>query len=210
MKITVFGASGKTGEILVNEALASGHQVCAYVRSNTSIQLVHPNLNVVVGQLNETDKLQSAMDGSDACISTLGGGSLFQHNPEVVAGIANIVQVMEALDVKRLIYMSSIGAGESRNLMPQPFRFIVADVLLRVPLADHMTNEKRIMQSKLEWTIVRPGGLTNGPVTGKIKHGTENVPMKGSQSISRSNVAHFILEQLTHTTYLNSCVWLYE
>jgi len=210
MKVIVFGASGKTGVLFVEEALESGYEVVAYVRSKESIKLTHPNLKVVVGQLNEKDKLKSVIKGSDACISTLGGGSLTKHSDAIIEGIDNIVSIMEEVKVKRFIYLSSIGAGNSRYYMPQPIRFFIADLMLRVPLADHNTNENRITQSQLDWTIIRPGGLTDGAKSVNLKHGSENTKLKGNISISRSSVAYFILHQLTNSKYLNKSVWLYE
>ena len=94
--------------------------------------------------------------------------------------------------------------------MPQPIRFFIADLMLRVPLADHTANENRITQSQLEWTTIRPGGLTDGAKSDNLKHGTENMKMKGNQRISRSNVAAFILNQLTNSNYVNKSVWLFE
>ena len=210
MKVVVFGASGKTGSLLIEEALASGHEVIAYVRTRESIKLVHPNLKVVAGQLNEKDKLKSVIIGSDACISTLGGASLTKHSLEIIEGIDNIVSIMEEEKVKRFIYLSSYGAGDSRNYMPLPVRFLIVDLMLRVPLADHNTNESRITRSQLQWTIIRPGGLTNGAKTDNLKHGSEPTKLKGSPNISRSNVAIFILNQLTSSDYVNKNVWLYE
>lgn len=210
MKVVVFGASGKTGRLVIEGALASGHEVIAYVRNEESIKSVHPKLKVFVGQLNEKDKLKSVITGSDGCISTLGGASLTKHGFEVMEGIDNIVSIMEEVKVKRFIYLSSIGAGNSRKYMPQPVRFFIADLMLRVPLADHTKNENRIIYSQLEWTIIRPGGLTDGGKSDNLKHGFDNIKMKGNQSISRSNVSAFMLDQLTKGKYLNKCVWLFE
>jgi len=210
MKIVVFGASGKTGSLLVDEALKSGHNVIAYVRKPESIKSDHPNLKVVAGYLNEKDKLKSVISGSDACISTLGGASLTKHSPEIIEGINNIVGIMEEESVTRFIYLSSFGAGDSRKNMPQPIRFLIADIMLLVPLADHNTNESRITKSQLHWTIVRPGGLTNGAKTDNLKHGCEMTKIKGSLSISRSNVAAFLLDQVTKNEYANKSVWLHE
>ena len=210
MKLVVFGASGKTGSLLIEQALASGYEVNAYVRTQESIKLVHPDLKVFVGQLSEKSKLRLAITGADACISTLGGASLTKHSHQIIQGIDNIVSIMEEVKVKRIIYLSSIGAGTSRNYMPQPIRFFIADLMLRVPLADHTANENRITQSQLEWTIIRPGGLTDGAKSDNLKHGTENMKMKGNQRISRSNVAAFILNQLTNSNYVNKSVWLFE
>jgi putative NADH-flavin reductase len=86
----------------------------------------------------------------------------------------------------------------------------VADVLLRVPLADHNANEHRLMNSSLKWTFVRPGSLTDGPKTDNLKHGSEKMIMKGNPKISRASLASFMLEQLTNSTYIRKGVWLFE
>lgn len=210
MKIVIFGASGKTGKLLIEQALENGHQVIAYVRNYGSVSINHSNLKVVVGNLNEKLKLKDIITGADVCISTLGGSSLTHRTPALVEGITNIVDAMENTDTKRFIYMSSIGAGDSRFLMVQPIRFLIVSLFLRVPLADHNTNEELIIKSKLEWTIVRPGGLTDGLMSEDVKYGTEITPMKGNRSISRASVASFILKQIDNKALYNSTVWLYE
>lgn len=210
MKIVVFGASGKTGSLFVKQALAAGHDVIAYVRTQGKIDSENPNLKVVVGALNDRMMLKSALLGADAVVSTLGGGSLTKHSPQLIEGIDNIVQVMEEVSVPRFVYMSSIGTGESRFYMPQPIRFLIVNVMLRVPLADHTKNEQRIAASNLKWTVVRPGGLSDGPKTGNLKHGSEKIKLTGGAGISRSNVAAFMLSVLSENTYVNKCVWLHE
>lgn len=210
MKLVIFGASGKTGTLLVDQALAAGHEVVAYVRRPESVTTKNKNMKVVIGELSDTLKIKSAIAGADACISTLGGNSLTKHATEFMSGIQHIIAAMEEEKVNRLIYMSSVGAGDSKNLMAQPVRFLIVNIMLRIPLADHTVNEQRIAQSHLNWTIVRPGGLTDGPVTTKINHGHEKVMIKGNPSISRANVAAFILKQLTESSSINKAVWLYE
>jgi putative NADH-flavin reductase len=210
MRIVIFGANGKTGTLIVNNALESGHQVTAYVRRENSLAIEHPNLKIVTGSLNDPEKLNAAITGADACISALGGSSLTKHAPEIIAGIDRIVTIMEQEHVNRFIYLSSIGVGESRYYLPQPIRFFIADVMLRVPFADHNINEQRMMKSKLQWTSVRPGGLTDGPLTRDLKHGSEKTILKGSPKISRANVAAFMLKQLADKTYIDKGVWLYE
>jgi putative NADH-flavin reductase len=210
MKITIFGASGRTGKLLVSQALENGHKVTAYVRRADSLNLQHRELKIITGTLDNTEKLKESITGANACLSTLGGNSLTRHSVEIMTGIDRIVNVMEKAGVKRFIYLSSIGAGESRFYMAQPVRFFIADVLLRVPLADHNTNEKRIAGSKLQWTVVRPGGLTDGAKTGNLKHGCKKITMKGNAKISRANVASFMLEQLSDPAYIKKNVWLQE
>ena len=210
MKVVIFGANGKTGMLLVEQALAKGYQVFAYIRRPGSILIENPKLKIVVGNLNEPLKMKDTIRGADACISALGGGSLTKHSIEIMNGIKNIISIMEIVKVHRFIYLSSLGANESRYLIPQPLRFVLTNIFLRVTLADHNANENNIMKSKLQWTIVRPGSLTDGQLTGDLKHGTENTKKKGSTSISRANVASFMIQQLTDTTYHQKAVWLSE
>ena len=210
MKVVIFGANGKTGLLLVEQALAKGHQVVAYVRRPESISIENPKLKIIVGNLNETLKMKDAITGADACVSALGSGSLTKHSPETMDGIKNIVSIMEKAKVNRLIYLSSLGSGESISLIPQPLRFILSNVFLRIPLADHNSNEKLIMNSKLNWTLIRPGSLTDGQLTGNLKYGTDNTKLKRISGISRANVASFIIKQLTDTNYYQKAVWIFE
>ena len=210
MKVVIFGANGKTGILLVEQALAKGHQVVAYIRRPESILIDNPKLKIIIGNLNEPLKMKDAITGADACVSTLGGGSLTKHSIETMNGIKNIISIMEIAKVQRFIYLSSLGAGESRFLIPQPLRFILTRFFLRVPLADHNFNEGNIIKSKLDWTLVRPGSLTDGQLTGDLKYGDDKTKMKGNSSISRANVALFILQQLTDSNYIKKAVWLYE
>ena len=210
MKIVVFGANGKTGIHLVRQALEMNNKVVAYIRNPRSMLLEHPNLKVVVGNLDEVLNLTDAITGADACISALGGGSLVHHSQEIIDGISNIIDVMEQESVPRFIYLSSLGAGESRFILPQPMRFLLVNFILRVPLADHNVNEQRLAKSKLKWTIIRPGGLTDGLLTEEFKYGSKIIKLKGSASISRANVAAFMLKQLSDETNVNKSVWLYE
>ncbi len=210
MKIVIFGASGKTGSLMVEQALELGHQVTAYVRRSGAILQQHPNLKIIIGGLNDSSRLSEAIKGADACISTLGGASLTKHATEVATGIENIINTMELTGVSRFIYLSSIGTGESRYYMGPIMRFFIVDLMLRVPMADHTANERRLTASKLQWTVVKPGSLTDGLKTGNLKHGSEKIMLKGSPKISRANVAAFMLAQLTDSTYVKKAAWLYE
>jgi putative NADH-flavin reductase len=103
MKIVIFGASGKTGTLLIELALAKSYQVVAYARRAGSVAQQNPNLKIIIGELNEKDKLKEAIMGADACISVLGGNSLYIHATEIVSGIDQIVSIMEQQKVGRII-----------------------------------------------------------------------------------------------------------
>lgn len=209
MKIVLFGASGQTGRLVVDQALESGYEVVAFVRREGSVVADRPGLRVVVGQLSDTARLEEAITGADVCISTLGGGSLSKRSPELTNGIDQIVRVMEKAGVHRFIYLSSVGAGDSRYYMGPLMRLLIVGLLLRVPLADHTANEKRLDSSRLNWTLIRPGSLTNGEKTGKIRHGSEFTKLTGNPKISRSDVAAFILQEVASSNYVKKGVWIY-
>lgn len=210
MRIVIFGANGKTGRLLVEQALAAGHYVWAFMRNSSSFSIIHPNLNIIVGELNETLKLRDLFSDKDVCISALGGKSLTKISTNFTNGLENIIYVMKESAVRRFLYISSLGAGESRIMFQQPIRFIILNILLRVPIIEHNKNEQVLMASNLDWTIIRPAGLTNEPKTKTYKHGIDKNKLAGNPKISRASVASFIISQLTDPTYIHKCVWLYD
>ena len=210
MKVVIFGASGKTGINLVNQALNKGYEVTAYVRRENSINIVNPLLKVVVGQLNDIKLLEKTLTGCDICFSVLGGKSLRKRIPEFTNGLKNIVKLLESKNVNRFIYLSSLGAGESRFFMKQPMRFIIVDLILKFPLLDHSENEEIIKNSGLDWTIVRPGSINDDDKIVDVVSGSENIIFKGNPKASRASVASFMLNQISNETYSIKAVWIYE
>ena len=101
MKLVIFGAGGKTGTLVTQQALDAGYEVVAYVRRPDSVTLEHENLKVVVGELSDRAKIKAVVAGADACVSTLGGKSLTKRATEFTQGIRHIVDAMEAEEVKR-------------------------------------------------------------------------------------------------------------
>jgi len=117
-------------------------------------------------------------------------------------GTRNVVRVMEKLGVKRFICESSLGIGDSKGQLGPVYNFIVIPVLLRGIFADKEVQETIIKESSLQWVIVRPGALTNGPRTGKYRAGFANDDGSIRGKISRADVADFMLLQLVDDTYL--------
>jgi putative NADH-flavin reductase len=201
MKILVFGASGKTGHELVKQALAQGHHVTAFVSTPSRLHVADNPLSVLQGNVTNYALVENAVKGHDAVFSTLGAASPFKYDHTVVDGITNIVRAMEQEKVNRLIYMSAINVEESRKhagLLVKLF----ATTLLKTETAGHEAREKIIQQNQLAWTLVRPATLTNGKRTGEYRYG-EMVKAKGiAVTISRADVADFLLRQLTDNTFL--------
>lgn len=200
MKLLIFGASGETGRELVKQALAQGHEVTAFVRGSTKLNdIQRSSLKLVEGDVADATAVERAMQGQDAVLSALDSRSL-KKNPKLVEGVRNIVQTMEKQGVRRLIYESALGVGDSRKRINFVFRFIIIPLVLRNAIADHEEKEAAIKQSQLDWVIVRPAELTNGRHTGEYRHGES---MQYGARISRADVADFMLKQVTDNTYLH-------
>ena len=201
MQILIFGASGKTGHELVKQALAQGHRVTAFVRNPPNLKITNENLKVIQGDAINYQLVEEAVKGHDAVFSTLGAASPFKYDQSVVDGVNNIVQAMETNGVNRFIYMSAINVKESRRNAGLLIR-VAGTTLLRTETAGHEAREKIIRQSRLDWTLVRSGGLSNGKHTGNYRSG-EDIKAKGvAAGIARADVADFMLRQLTDHRYL--------
>ena len=199
MKIAVFGATGGTGREVVQQALADGHQVTALARDPGKLDITDPNLIVVAGSVLDAAPVQRMLQGADAVVVSLGNTA---NNPDYVVSQGTQV-ILDAIarqgSPRRLIVVSSIGVGDSKNQVPFAFKMLMKTVL-RKAMEDKERQEALVKASGLDWIIVRPGGLTDGPATGNYKSGLD--PRISAGQVSRADVAAFILQQLTDDTYL--------
>lgn len=200
MKVLIFGASGATGRLLVDEALRRGHDVTAFVRDPS--KLAKPDTPHVQGDATDLTPVRGAMVNQDAVLCALGSRTL-KRDPELVDGVRNIVTAMEECTVRRLVYVSSMGVRESRRQLSWLGRFIIAPLLLRSALVDHEEREDAITSSDLEWTTVRPAQLTNGPV-GSYRSGEDIRATNRAPSVSRATLAAFMLDQLDGAGYVGA------
>ena len=198
MKLAVFGATGGTGKQVVEQALAAGHTVAVLVRDPAKLAINNPALTVKRGNVLEPEDVFNTVSGADAVVVSLGNTS---NNPDgvVAKGTANVVAAMQKSGVARLLVVTSIGVGESKDQVPFAFKALMATVL-RKAMQDKEEQEKIVKASGLDWTIVRPGGLTDGPRTGNYRYGID--PKITAGQVSRADVAEFILKELTDTQFL--------
>lgn len=202
MKLLIFGSTGLTGRELVRQALGRDHIVTAYARAPSKIDdLKHASLQVVRGDVLDPLVVERAVAGQEAVLSSIGAGAARSTLRE--EGTRNIVQAMEKTGVRRLISQSSLGVGDSRANLGFFTRYVVVAIFLRHAFADHERQEAIIKQSSLDWTIVRPPYLANGPRTGAYRHGFPTTDRRTQGRISRADVADFMLTQLTDDTYLH-------
>jgi len=202
MKLLIFGPTGGTGRQLVEQALARGHVVTAFARNPAKLDLKHENLQVFEGDVLYLASVEDAMQDQEAVLSSLGVPAS-NKNKVRADGTRNIIRAMEKVNVRRFICQTSLGYGDSRAFLPFYMKYLIVPLILRHVFADHELQEDYIKQSHLDWTIVRPGNLTNGHRTGVYRHGFAANEKATKLKISRADVADFMLKQLTDDTYLH-------
>ena len=202
-RVLVIGATGGTGRELVQQALAQGHQVTAFVRNPAKLQIEHANLRVAKGDVLDYATVESAMRGQDAVLSALGHKRFLYPNKIQSDGMRNILRAMKECDVPRLICETALGIGSSVGRLGLPHTFFIMPLILGFYMWDKLRQEELIIASSdLDWVIVRPGALTNGAATGSYRHGLDVGSYLWPVTISRADVADFMLKQLTDDTYL--------
>jgi putative NADH-flavin reductase len=200
MKLVIFGSTGSVGRLMVKQALEQGHTVTAFARDPAKLGIQHANLRIAQGDATDLAAVEKAVREQDAVVCALGAGAKGGIRSE---GTRTIIRAMEASGVRRLICQSSLGVGDSRENLNFFWKHIMFGMLLRQAYADHVAQENHVRQSRLDWTIVRPGAFTDGPRTGDYRHGFAGNDKAITHKISRADVADFVLKQLTDRTYLH-------
>ena len=201
MNILLFGATGPTGQQIVKQALGQGHRVTAFVRRPEALARTDGDLQIVSGDVTQDrSNVAEAMVGQELVISALGRGTSFRSDQLMSRSMGVIAPVMAQAGVRRMILMSSFGVGESRRDAPLILG-IMFRVLLRDVFADKKSAEEELRGSGLDWTIVHPVLLTNGPLTGRYR-AAERLDLHGMPKISRADVAHFILAEAENRAYV--------
>jgi len=203
MKLLIIGGTGKTGRELILQGLQQGHDITALVRKPERLKYDHPKLRVIKGNVLIPDTLETAVRSQDAVLSALGHKRFIIKTSILSEGTRNIIHAMDKYGVSRLICITSLGINDSRFKLGLYYTLFTIPVILLFYFLDKSKQEKLIMNSKLDWTIVRPGQLTNGKKRLKYKHGPNLGSYILTKMISRADVAHFMLSQLDDKTYLH-------
>lgn len=210
MKILVLGATGKTGTHVVRSALTAGHSVTAFVREPARMRVRHPQLDVAAGEVTSNAALlTAAAQGCGAAISALGSGHSLSSvlSPTVMAeAMPVVVGALREVGVQRLVFMSSLGVGGTWPLTPASLKVMYKPALSRV-FADKAAGERVLRASELDWTLVCPPMLTDGPRTGQYE-AAERLRLGGMPRISRADVADFMVSQVESGTFSRSVVVL--
>lgn len=201
MKVAIFGASGRTGCPLVEQALAAGHEVRVLVRDPSKFTESHGRLAVVRGDVLDAEAVDETIAGTAAVLSALGQTKTSPKDVQT-RGTENIVSAMERRGVRRLVSLTGAGVRDPRDEPKLVDRAITSLLGWLQPdvLEDGARHAEVIKRSDLEWVIVRGPRLTEGPRRGRYRVGM--VGKNSGTRISRADLAEFMLEQLSTNTHL--------
>lgn len=222
MKVLIIGASGRTGRYLIQDSLALGHTVTAFIR--------HPadwpapdHVRVAKGEARDRASLDAAVKGQDAVLSAFGAGSpRFWARRRVAAAkdavlsafrlrslkkddimetmMRNLVDSMVLLGVKRVVTLLALGVGDSAKVGSFLYRAAVATLQLKGVFEDKARGEEHLFASPLDYVNVRPGRLTNAPARGGVKASLDGKGLKWE--MTRADLSKFMVAQLTGDTWV--------
>jgi len=205
MKVIIFGATGFSGQGILAGALQQGHEVTILVRDASKVPIKHKNLTLVEGNVLDPQTVASVLHHQEAVIQCLGVGGKGDGKPTTFISDATkvIVDEMQKQNIRRLIAMSNVGAGNSIAFQPWFFTKIILPYFmkwLKVIIEDKNRMEPIIMNSSLDWTIVRCPNIV-----GKPAKGTCNATLDGKGlklSIALPDLSKFMVDQLKQTAFI--------
>ncbi len=207
MKVLIIGGSRGVGKAVLESGLDRGHDITVLARYPEKIKSAGRQVQVVKGDALNKDDLKAAVKGQDAVCSCIGVPITFKPVSLFSTAAANLVEVMKTAKDQKFVAVTGIGAGDSKGHGGFLYDKIFKPVFLRTIYQDKDREEAIIRSSSLDWLIVRPAGLTNGPQTGTYRI-IENLDGVVSKRISRHDVADFILNQLEHPSHFGQAVLL--
>jgi putative NADH-flavin reductase len=200
-RLFVLGATGGIGLALIEQATRRGHLVTAFVRSPQKLGTLRERVTVRQGDPRSADELTAALPGHDAVLSALGPPG---PGPTTILGdgARSTVAAMQATGVRRLLVVSAAVLFDDAGVLST----ILRRTLLRNVAKDSTEMERAVMSSGLEWTIARPPRLTNGPLTGRYGVADDRLPDDTRLTISRADVAHFLLQEVEASAHMHRIV----
>jgi len=203
MKVVIFGATGRTGKELVRQSLERGYDVVAYARNPNRISIESPRLAKVAGELSNRESLREAIEGSDFVLSALGPMGK-PSDDELSDGIANILSVMEECGISRFVALSTTSAQDPQDV--DGFRTKLRRGMIRrgrpTSYEQIVRYSQLIRDSRCDWTLVRIASiLTDKPLSKQIRAGYLGRDAFRN-TLSRADLAWFMLEQVESTGHV--------
>lgn len=204
MNLIVFGSTGSVGMFIVKQALQEGHRVTAFTRSPEKLQgLTSSLLHIFKGDLSDRKAVQEALKNQEVVLCAIGDGN---KGAIRAIGTKNIIDAMEQEGTKRLICETTLGLGDSAGNLNFFWKYIMFGMLLKKAFKDHQLQEQHLLDSGLDYTIVRPSAFIEGERTDGYQIGFDSKTRGLSLKISRADVASFMLKQVMSNEYLRKTV----
>lgn len=196
LKVVVLGATGATGLEVVRMAVERGHSVTAFVRSPERLGSFIDRIEVRKGNLLDSSQLAQVVENHDAVISAFGPRLPFSKaDAHLLEQFATALKnAMEQTSTRRIV-VESVAFLFKDSIVPPTY--LLGRLLFPGIVADSAAMEKIFAESSLDWTMVRPPELTNGPYTGKYRVREGHLPTFGFK-ISRGNVADYMIKAVEH------------
>jgi putative NADH-flavin reductase len=202
MNVLIVGANGKTGRALVRLACERGHVVTALVH-HPSREPMH-RARVIQGDARDQKVVDSAVAGQHVIIDTIGTRKPFLRTTLETDVAGYLIASMRHNSIRRIIAVSSLGVGDSIVNVPLLYRALIP-IFFRGAIPDKEGMESLLRQSGLDWTVVRPAGLTDGSLTDSVQLVTPS-SHRQVRRIARADVANFILNHLADRNLFQTTV----
>lgn len=205
MNVAIFGATGQLGRHVTEQALAAGAQVTAFTRHPDNLDIDHPELRCVAGEISAAEAVAAAVVGTDAVIVTIGSGKS-RKNTVRSDCTRNVIDAMHRHGVKRLIVQTTLGCQETWENLNFLWKRVMFGALIRPVFLDHEVQEQLTQSSGLDWTIVRPSAFREEPTDDELRIGFPPSESGLKLTVAKSEVARFIVDQLEDRTFVNQAV----
>jgi putative NADH-flavin reductase len=207
MKILILGITGRTGSLVAEEAIKRGHKVVGIARDQSKVTVI--DAEIFTGTPYNFDIVRKAVTDCDAVISTLSNfprseglfGKIKSPLDSMSVSIKNAIKAMKEKGIKRIVVMTALGVGDSAKEIPAFFSFIIRISNIKHAYVDHDLQEKALENSNLDWTVVRPVGLTDKNNNLSILYNLKGIG-KIKPQISRNAVAHFMLDCIEESKFI--------
>ncbi len=213
MRILLLGATKGLGKEILKEALSLGFEINCLVRNTKKFPVEQNNIRVFEGDATSSIDLENAVQDSKIIISTLNvmrknlfpWSNITNDKNTISKSSKNIIEISKRKKVKHLISVSAWGVNESLDHIPIWFKLLIKNSNLKYPYIDHGKSEKLLVNSNLNWTILRPSALVNFLNNHQVK---ESISLKNKPSliISRKSLAKFIINIVDKKNYYNKIV----
>ncbi|OAN78984.1 epimerase [Jannaschia sp. EhC01] len=204
MKLAVIGASRGIGRKVVEEALERGHEVRALSRRMTAQDISGDGFTALDGDATNATDVANAIEGVDAVILTLGVPKdmrVLKATTLFSDATRTLIAAMEDAGIKRLITVTGFGAGDSKDKLSTPERLTQKAILGRA-YADKDLQEHLIRDSDLDWTIARPGILSDNRKSNAYKVLVEKETWRNGL-INRADVADFLVTAAENNSHIH-------